>query len=193
MTCESTPFRRVRPSIQCSSIEHRLVHPWGARPRGNGRQPEATGRRFPAQNRDPTVIQRGVPTVQLPLAHVWLRHDVLRRLPRRTRLSPLPRRDFSSCGRGCSSQSPKSRRCTQAINLRQIFGQSAGAVHPRGCTPSQTRASSKTCFAGGALAKAWRTHHWAVEVLLADAIGVWIPEMPIRMVGAHPECSRKEH
>ncbi len=44
----------------------RLVHPWGARTRGNGREPEATGRRFHAQDGGSCVIERGGLTVQLP-------------------------------------------------------------------------------------------------------------------------------
>ena len=44
----------------------RLVHPWGARTRGNGRQPEVTEHRFRAQDGGWGVITRGGLTVQLP-------------------------------------------------------------------------------------------------------------------------------
>ena len=44
----------------------RLVHPWGARPRGNGRQPEVTGPWFHAQAGGSRVIKRRGLTVQLP-------------------------------------------------------------------------------------------------------------------------------
>jgi hypothetical protein len=53
--------RCVRPQNFAGSIEHWLVHPWGARPRGNGSQPEATGPRFHAQNGGSRQGRRGGP------------------------------------------------------------------------------------------------------------------------------------
>ena len=127
------------------TTEHWLVHPWGARPRANGRQPEPTGDRFHAQDGGSRRVKRGVLTVQLPprapprgpgsqirgFVHFHLvPGSGGSRVPRRTRLSPLLRRDYSSCGCGCSSQSPKSRRCARAINLRQFLGvKSRGVVY----------------------------------------------------------------
>lgn len=62
---------------------------------------------------------------------------------------------------------------------------------PRVCAFSDSR-QQQIRFAGRGR-EGMPVHHWAVEVLLADAIGVWVAEMPIRRVGAHLECSRKEH
>ena len=51
------------------STQQWLVHPWGAHPEETGCQPEATGRRIHAQDGGRRLIECGVPTVQLPLAH----------------------------------------------------------------------------------------------------------------------------
>ena len=63
---ESRASTVARPAVDAGSIQHGLVHPWGARPRGNGRQPEATELWFHAQDGGSRVIAGGRLTVQLP-------------------------------------------------------------------------------------------------------------------------------
>jgi len=60
------PATVARPAVEAGSTEHWLMHPWGAHPRRNGREPEATGRPVHAQDGGLCLMERGGPTVQLP-------------------------------------------------------------------------------------------------------------------------------
>jgi hypothetical protein len=103
--------RRVRRALGARSTKHWLVHPGGARTRGNGTQLEVTGRRFHAQNGRSRVIERGVLTVQLP--------------PRaRERQAPDPRiRGFLHLGVAYRGVQPISacRRCRGAVLLLSVW------------------------------------------------------------------------
>lgn len=59
-----------RPVIADGSTEHWLVHPWGARARGNGSQPEATGARFALRVAVPAWLSGLALRFNSPLAHV---------------------------------------------------------------------------------------------------------------------------
>lgn len=129
------------------STEHWLVHPWGARSRGNGRQPEATGHRFHAQIDGHRVAERGGSPVQLPpRAREWLAPGLgsgassisdraaVRCSRLRVRLSPSLRRWASSVAWDSASQSPKSSESCPAITWRRLFVASAsfrGPTAPR--------------------------------------------------------------
>lgn len=185
------------------------MHPWGARTRVNGREPEVTGRRFHAQVGGSRVVERNGPTVQLPPRARGGQAPVLRirGFVHFHLLGAVARRSLAvlGCRRCCGVTTPSVGADARLGHLsrggahgRSICGNLLGGGLQAlctlgGCAPSRTRGSSKSCFAGGVLAKACRRTAGRSKYFWQDAIGVWVPEVPIRTVGAHPECSRKEH